>query len=110
MPHAGHRSCSVSSAGGCAGSFWPENQANPCGLQGAYRLAILTKDMHRQVTRESRTDANSPWRMAMSSDLTELGQEAIAGLQRGGMSRKRPVIQCRPVAPVPIACVLYSRA
>jgi hypothetical protein len=26
------------------------------------------------------------------------------------MSRKRPVIQCRPVAPVPIACVLYSRA
>ena len=61
-----------------------KTSADPCGCRGAYRLAIVTKDMHRQVTRESRTDANSPWRMAMSSDLTELGQEAIAGLQRGG--------------------------
>jgi hypothetical protein len=41
-----------------------KTSADSCGFRGAYRLAIVTKNMHRQVTRESRTHANSPGRIA----------------------------------------------
>jgi hypothetical protein len=62
----------------------PITRADPCGFRSASRAPILTADIDRQLTRESRTHANSPWRdSAMSSDLTEIGQEAIAAVSRG---------------------------
>ena len=51
------RSCPVASAEGCAGSCWPENQRRPEPLRRTSRLAIITKDMHRQLTRKSSNHA-----------------------------------------------------
>jgi hypothetical protein len=59
---------------------------------------IATAEIDRQRTRESRTHANSPWEdSAMSSDLTELGQEAIAAVSRGVVDGA-PLVKCQLLA------------
>jgi hypothetical protein len=67
----------------------------PVGSE-ASRLAIVMKDIHRQLARESSTDANAPGGCAMS-DLTELGQEAIAAVSRG-VADGAPLVKCQLLA------------
>ena len=58
---------------------------------------LSRQDIGRQPTRESRTDANSPGRIARWSDLTELGQEAIAAVSRG-VADGAPLVKCQLLA------------
>ena len=66
-------------------------------MRGAAIMAIVTADIDRQRTRESRTDANSLGRIARMSDLTELGQEAIAAVSRG-IADGAPLVKCQLLA------------
>ena len=63
-------------------------------MRGAAIKAIVTADIDRQRTRESRTDANSLGRMARMSDLTEMGQEAIVAVSRG-IADGAPLVKCQ---------------
>src|ERR1700736_5089116 len=66
-------------------------------MVGRQALPLPRAEMDRQVTRESRTHANSLEDNAMSSDLTELGQEAIAAVSRG-VADGAPLVKCQLLA------------
>jgi hypothetical protein len=75
----------------------PVTDADPRRFRGTSRLAIVTADIVRQLTRESDTDANSPWEDSAMSDLTELGQDAIAAVSRG-VADGAPLVKCQLLA------------
>jgi hypothetical protein len=66
--------------------------------QGARTNSSVGQILHRQVMGESSTDANSLLEnCAMSSDLTELGQEAIAAVSRD-VADGAPLVKCQLLA------------
>src|ERR1700731_2863711 len=66
-------------------------------MVGRQALPLPRAEMDRQVTRESRTHANSLEDNAMSSDLTELGQEAITAVSTG-VANGAPLVKCQLLA------------
>ena len=74
-----------------------KTSADPCGFRATYPLAIVTKDMHRQLTREIKYTREIPREDSAMSDLTELGQDAIAAVSRG-VADGAPLVKCQLLA------------
>jgi hypothetical protein len=74
----------------------PKNSIPDANRIGSNRSTSTHID--RQLTRESSTDATFRWQdFRLSSDLTELGQEAIAAVSKG-VADGAPLVKCQLLA------------